>query len=191
MKLALGQTKQLLAPWILALGFVVALGQGPALGKQRPLFDTPVYHEPSKSYYELIDMKNGSQPRYQRMWHHAYNYAVNRTFKGVKGHLAVIDTPEVHAFLRDNLRPDKPSWIGLRYFCQYGKSQWVTGRILDKTDYKNWNQPWDLSGRAAGVCAAGYLPIYATRVSRGFRWAAQGPGKNWHYMIVQYPTGRE
>ncbi|MEM7226375.1 MAG: C-type lectin domain-containing protein [Pseudomonadota bacterium] len=182
-----GRTLPRLTAWLLVFGLTLAVGQIAATSAQKPLFDTPVYHAPSKSYFALIDMEG-----YHRNWAHAAARAAKRSYRGTRGHLAVIDSPELHEFLRITFRPNRPTWIGLRYFCGYGKSQWVTGKVMKKGDYKIWNRPWNRSGNTSGTCSgSGYLPIYYTAVNRGFRWAAQGPAKNWHYYFIQYPTGEE
>ncbi len=54
-------------------------------------------------------------------WRVSSGLAAKRGFKGRQGRLAIVDSQEVHEFLRDTFRPDRSSWIGLRYFCGYNK----------------------------------------------------------------------
>ena len=177
------------APWAIVLLLVSSLGISQLSAESGPLIGKPVYHPESKSYYELVLMEGV----YDRKWEHALAYASRRTHKGAKGHLAVVDSPEVHEFLRSTFRPNRQTWIGMRYWCAFRKLQWVTGEILDRGDFKAWNSQWDLSGDRTGCrgTRGDYMPIFYTAYNQGFRWAAQGIAKNWHYYFVQYPTGEE
>ncbi len=178
-----------LGPWILVLGLVTSLGISQVSGKVEPLTDKPVYHPESKSYFELVQMKG----IYKRNWRHALEYASKRVYKGTRGHLAIVDSPELHEFLRQTFRSNRQTWIGLRYWCAFRKLQWVNGKTMNRGDFKAWNAQWDLSGSDAGCrgTRGEYMPIFYTANDRGFRWAAQGIAKNWHYYFVQYRTGEE
>ena len=151
------------------------------------VLERKVYHPESKSYYELVRMTG-----HNRRWHHAEKLARQRKHKGVRGHLAIVDSPSVHDFLQKTFKPDKRTWIGLRYWCEFRKSVWVNGKVLSRRDFSIWNVPWDLSAHNVS-CDGGmaYYPIFYTAVNEGFRWAGQGWNKNWHYYIAQYPTGGE
>ena len=178
-----------LGPWILVLGLVTSLGISQALGKTQSLFNKPVYHPESKNYFELVRMEGTRR----RNWGNAFEYASKRVHKGVRGHLAVVDSPEIHEFLRKTFKPNRNTWIGMRYWCAYRKLQWVTGETLERGDFKAWNVQWDLSGDESGCHGAKgvYMPIFYTTYDQGFRWGATGIAKNWRSYFVQYPTGEE
>ena len=184
-----GRLLRVLSSWLLAVGLVSAVGSTQVLGDAKPLVNTPVYYAPAKSYFALVDFRGTG---HFRNWIDAARYAANQSYKGTRGHLAVIDSPELHEFLRKTFRPRNPTWIGLRYWCTYGKSQWITGATLRNDEFAIWNRPWDLSGRGPNQkCPDNYLAIYYTPVDQGFRWAAQSANKNWKFYFVQYPTGQE
>ena len=170
---------------ILGMASLLAMSPASAAG-QKPLFNKPVYHAPSKSYFELVKMNT------TKRWRNAHAEAAQRTYKGTRGHLAVVDSWDLHEFLRKTFRPNAPTWFGLRYWCNVRKLQWVTGEVLERDQFSIWNMPWDLSDNTGCRGFQGnYMPVFYTPDQRGFRWAAQGIAKFYHYYLVQYPTGEE
>src|SRR4051812_26537568 len=75
----------------------------------------PIYNPSSKSYFQLFnDNENPGN------WEAAQMRAESKTYKGVRGRLAVIDSAETHDFILrkfDLTKRNVAVWIGLRYWC--------------------------------------------------------------------------
>jgi hypothetical protein len=154
-------------------------------------YQSPVYNPTTRSYFQLVQY-----PITKIMeWWDAKQEAETRIFKGVRGRLAVVANKEVHDFLRDRLEAIGETWIGLRYWCEYHKLQWVTGQLLSRQDFSNWHPQWfrDPNVRCNNGLADGdYMPIYYTSSQDGgFLWQAVGPAKAFHAYYVEYPTNGE
>ena len=80
----------------LLLLLLFALGSGTAQAVSGAE-DPPVYNPASKSYFQLLKTtgKHGN-------WPASLEQAYRKTYKGVRGRLAVIDTPETHEFIMRN-----------------------------------------------------------------------------------------
>jgi hypothetical protein len=62
-----------------------------------PVAIKPIYNPRTKSYFELqVDLPKPQQ------WQNAVRYARTKTFKGVRGRLAIVKDLETHSFLRAN-----------------------------------------------------------------------------------------
>ena len=98
---------------------LAALGLWAATAAAEPLYNTPTYFEPSDTYFELVNIETiyGHYDLGAKNWRVSSGLSAKRGFKGRQGRLAIVDSQEVHEFLRDTFRPDPSSWIGLRYFC--------------------------------------------------------------------------
>jgi Lectin C-type domain len=153
----------------------------------------PIYNPESKSYFEF---RNDNIITTGGTWIDAYNKARKLVYKGVRGRLAVVTTPETHNFLLKNFKIDDETWIGLRYWCKFRKLQWVTGNILDLGDFAIWGRDWDrqdgtVACQQAGSVRDGYMPVYYLPQYQGFRWQAVGASKKFIRYFVEYPTGAE
>lgn len=146
----------------------------------------PKFYAMTKSYFELrFDNTKGT-------WQAAKNLAESKTYKGVRGRLAVVQDPEVHSFLRRNFKTNVESWIGLRYWCSFRKVQWVTGEVLKTNAFAIWANPWDRRDipfcEGASSRADGYMPVYYLPSNLGFRWQAVNSGKHFKQYFVEYPA---
>ncbi len=155
--------------------------------------DPPIYNPASKSYFQLL-----TQTTQKRSWRFARSAALSRTFKGVRGRLAVIDRPETHQFILQNFEVNEEIWIGLRYWCRFRMLQWNDLKPYSPGDpgrFHAWHPQWY---RVSPECAAwrskeqAYRPVYYQPLGeRNARWQASGPGKGFARYLVEYPTGEE
>lgn len=155
------------------------------------LVNRPVYDPISKSYFELVETKGGLS--YER----AMRFARTKTFRNVRGRLAIIRSGETQKFLDRIFRPDGEAWFGLRLYCPGRVLFWTDGKTLKRgKDYVNWGPKWHYArnylpckpgAKYAGVTLspadkAGY-------VGKGLRWFAIAPRHAVAYSIIEYPTG--
>ena len=102
--------------------------------------------------------------------------------------------PSFNNFLRTNFKPRTETWIGLRYFCSFRKSLWVTGEVAKSQDFQNWDARWYRNEKITCDAQRGsmqYMPVYYTASQSGFRWQASGPAKKFYSYFVEYDTGEE
>ena len=150
-------------------------------------FNKPIYNPETKSYFELRiqdDME----------WQGARRAAESHIYKGVRGRLAIVSTPEVHSFLQHNFEIKEEAWIGLRYWCTFRKLQWVTGKVMKPEDFGAWHPTWHRPDgiapcEAAATKTTGYMSVYYQPSSAGFKWQAVGSAKKFKRYFVEYPTG--
>jgi len=131
---------------------------GPATAQQTggPLYDTKVFYPKTGSYYEMVRSTPGYSIRGNNpeiSWSRAAQRAGGSSFKGFKGRLAVVRTPDVNRFLMETFRPNQAVWIGLRYWCSFNKLQWIDGKFHDRSDWANWDAGWNHAGGRARVDA--------------------------------------
>lgn len=161
-----------------------------------PVYEKPIYDPASKSYFELVHVRKAEAPSAAIPaldFQHALASASSRTYKGVRGRLAVVDSRETHEFIMLNLRPDAETWIGLRYYCKLRKLKWSNGTFMSRNSFQAWHTSWDQSGNAGCVRNAGeadWMPVAYTSVAEGFRWVAKGAHKVYTALLVEYPTGK-
>ena len=156
--------------------------------------DPPIYNPASKSYFQLL-----TQTTIKKTWRDAHRAALSKTFKGVRGRLAVIDRPETHQFILQNFDLGKPTWIGLRYWCPFRMLEWNGLRPYSPGDsghFHAWHPQWSRGG--GKTCspnwtgANAYMPFYYESLgTRNARWQASGPAKFFARFLVEYPTGEE
>ncbi len=156
--------------------------------------DPPIYNPASKSYFQLL-----TQTTIKRSWRFAHKAALSRTFKGVRGRLAVIDRPETHQFILQNFEVNKEIWIGLRYWCPFRMLEWNGLRAYPPGDpghFHAWHPQWYRNTQS--ICASwrskelSYMPVYYQPLGeRTARWQATGPSKGFKLFLVEYPTGEE
>lgn len=161
------------------------------------VFDTPVYDPVSKKYYALVNVRAPNEP-YPRnegfTWELADSDARSRTYRGVQGRLAVVNSIGVHEFLLQNFHSDVEAWIGLRYWCKRHKLQWSDGTYLDRGTFSAWDPVWK---QDSGACnsdtslhpknAEQFMPVAYGRFS--FRWIGKGWGKRYVEYFIEFPTG--
>lgn len=156
----------------------VAQGQGSAV----------VYYPGTKNYYQLVEYPTGQG----RNWWQAEQEAESWTYKGVRGRLAVVSNRDLEEFLRNTFAPKVEAWIGLRYWCNYRKLQWVTGELHPQSAYSNWHPNWNRDPSVSCGSGISYMPVYYTgRASGGFLWQAAGEAKVFESYFVEYPTGAQ
>lgn len=187
---------------IVLSGFSAA---GPLQAQQSatPLYDTKVYFPGTKSYYEMVLVRSGDSIRGPSIpeigWKKAHLRASERSYKGTRGRLAVVRTPELNRFLMESFRPNQAVWIGLRYWCKFNRLQWVDGKFHDRKNWANWDVQWNQQGvnRGSNVGTRGcgrkdeFWPVHYWPVRDGFRWNATGNDKEFYAYFVEYPTGKE
>lgn len=157
---------------------------------------TPVYNAHSKSYFQLFD--DNENPG---NWEAARIRAGKKIFKGVRGRLAVVDSPETHDFVVRTFHLDQRElsvWIGLRYWCSARLLQWEGGRPFSPSDhdrFRLWHAKWSRSDDSAcGLTRSrrvGFAPVYYRTISGLTRWQAVGAAKYFSYYLVEFPTGEE
>lgn len=161
-----------------------------------PVPSAPIYNPYSKSYFQLFDdnLRPGN-------WVAAKRRAEMKSFKGVRGRLAVVDSKETHDFIirAFNLTQHKWGvWIGLRYWCVAHLLQWEQGRPYSPSDpskFKIWHSRW--SRNTENDCSftesakEGFVPVYYRTIGNITRWQAVGAAKYFDYYIVEFPTGKQ
>lgn len=161
-------------------------------------FDTPVYDPGSKSYFALIDGRTHKAQYHTGFeWIEAYEDAKTREYKGGRGRLAIISTPEIHSFLLRTFEPKAPAWIGFRYDCAAKQLKDSMGRTAASGfaawDGAGWNKdptvvciinPYTHTLEPPAYAGIAYSPV-----SRGFRWIGLGPRKGYDYYFIEFPTG--
>ena len=154
--------------WLFAVVLVATLSSS-CLGSNRilaaaELGDPPIYNPASKSYFQIVDKRSN--------WSMAYDAARTQTYKGVRGHLAIVDSVETHQFIAENFDFDgKAVWIGLRYFCSYHMLMWNNQRAYSPTDaghFQAWHPQWH---RHKTFCSSDCDP------RRGREHLGDGPGR--------------
>jgi len=163
-------------------------------------FNKPAYNPETKSYFEYYFPGTGLlyDASKQYGWEEASNVAATRTFHGVRGRLAVIKTPETNKFIVEHLKPEDGTWIGLRYYCELRTLRWVTGEFWPLDGYQNWGKVWNTEGttpmgKERASCAGQYIPwmgVHYWGPKGNFKWNANGSGKRFGWMIIEYPTGK-
>lgn len=169
---------------------------GNPLWAAEPLPLSPIYNPASKSYFQLFD-----DNEHPGNWQAARARAQMKAFKGVRGRLAVIDSPETHDFVVKSFDLNKRGvsvWIGLRYWCSARLLQWEGHRPFSPRDpdsFRLWHSQWSRSDQNAcsftGSAKVGYAPVYYRTMSGITRWQAVGAAKYFSYYLVEYPTGDE
>ena len=165
------------------------------------LLDTPVYSPDTKSYFEMVDGSHGMVARFPSAagvvhegpnWAEAYQLAQERTFKGVRGRLAIVKSFETHEFLSHTFRPKADVWIGLRYWCTARKLQWSDGEMMSPGSFQAWARQWkqDVYACASDGGPREYMPIAYSALPT-FDWIGKGIHKRYPYFFVEYPTGKE
>ena len=189
---------------LLAVFLVLFCGAvAPARAAGEELLNTKVYFPHTKSYFELVDGVPPDTPPslrevYRYNWGQAEKEAKRRSFKGVRGRLAVVRDRTTHDFLRQTFWPRMETWIGLRYICSVRRLLWVDGKVHKRKDFSVWSQVWNVAGTDrlnnpkrsyCGTGSGGYLPIHYW--AETFRWNANGPLKEYHRFFVEYVTAEE
>ena len=156
-------------------------------------YNKPVYHAPSKRYFELIKVTRAESKSYipEFNWEEADIAARSRVYKGARGRLAAIDSQELHNFIFETLQPDQWTFIGLRYFCKVRKLLWSNGKTLERGQFQAWAPEWDQSSGAGCVKGGGeadWMPVAYSPSNNGFRWVAKGAKKKYYAYIVEYPV---
>lgn len=164
-----------------------AMAQKSGSYTKTPVAIKPIYNPHTKSYFELrVDLPKPPQ------WRTAVRYARSKTFKGVRGRLAIVSDLKTHSFLRANFTLNEQAWIGMRFLCNVRKLVWENGEVQERTAFKVWGRQWardpKLTCRSQRI---DYMPVAYTATNKGFRWQASGPEKYFISYIVEYPTGSE
>ena len=167
------------------------------LSKER--FNKPIYNPDTKSYFEYYFPGTGLlyDAEKQYGWEEASKVAATRSYHGVRGRLAVIKTPEVNKFIVQHLHPDDGTWIGLRWYCDLRTLRWVTGEFWPLDGYQNWGPVWNVEGtsplnkdRASCLSFLPWMGVHYWGPKGNYKWNANGSGKRFGWMIIEYPTGK-
>src|SRR5919106_5250359 len=150
------------ARYVLVAILWTLVGASPSLAFE--LESEIVYNAETNSYFQLI-----KSPMTEKMvWAEAKELAESRVYNGNRGRLAVVTSRLVNDFLRDTFgfAIDGATWIGLRYWCEYRKLQWVTGEIHSRTAYSNWHPRWNRNPSIeCGRNRISYMPVFYTETS--------------------------
>ena len=181
---------------IFAIALTCLLFGGPLLAVAAPLPTTPVYNPASKSYFQLF-----TDNEHPGNWDAARARAGQKVYKGVRGRLAVVDSPETHEFLLRAFDLDQRQlsvWIGLRYWCSLRLLQWEEGRPFSPSDpdqFRLWHAEWSRSDENAcsfsRSARVGFAPVYYRTISGLTRWQAVGAAKYFSFYLVEFPTGED
>jgi hypothetical protein len=177
---------------------------GEALWADQGSQGAPVYNPTTRTYFQLFDDGHSST------WAGARKRAAMKSFKGVRGRLAVIDSIETHNFVLKKLglmQHDSSVWIGLRYWCSAHVLQWEGELPYSPSDagrFRLWHNPWARAstgqGGAAGIestCGMtasreqGFAPVYYRNIGGVVRWQATGAGKGFDSYLVEFVTNGE
>lgn len=181
---------------IAVISLLCLLWGSPSWAADGPFPRTPVYNPYSQSYFQLFgDNVNPGN------WEAARARAGKKVFKGVRGRLAVVDSPEIHDFVLrtfDLTERQISVWIGLRYWCSARLLQWEGDRPYSPSDpdqFKVWHTQWSRSDEDAchftKSAALGFAPVYYRTLGGLTRWQAVGAAKYFDYYLVEFPTGGE
>ncbi len=159
------------------------------------LFDVPVYDPYSKSYFELGNNPAGGGSRVAG-WPTADRIARSKSYKGVRGRLAIIRSREANDFILKTFKPPNETYFGLRMACSEGfKLIWVDGKILSRKDYQNWGRMWHYPYRYLPCTGTGanakYGGVVYNRLEGRPRWYVIAPLHATVAFLVEYPTGKE
>jgi len=172
------------------------------------LFNKPKYNPATKSYFELNspDASDHSKKEVSLSgpigWTKANVLAARRSYNGVRGRLAVVDSLQTHNFLRENFLPQLAAWIGLRYWCNFNKLQWVTGKFHKRGKFHRWGPVWNHSAKTPkddpnqkSYCERRnnkhYFLVHYWGTQYGFFWNANGRHKEINALSIEYPTGKK
>ena len=178
-------------PGLAALGMALCLAGPGALAAG--VGDPPVYNPASKSYFQLLKTtgRHGN-------WPESLEQARAQNYRGVPGRLAVIDTPETHEFVMRNFDVSHPTWIGLRYWCEFRLLEWVGLRPFSPGDpdtFRAWHPQWQRGHQLCPPNATGpgaFVGVYYQPTSNQMAlWQAVAKGKGFGRLLVEYPTGEE
>jgi len=175
-----------------ALLWGLCLTGGAAIAAAGP-GDAPVYNPATKSYFQMLPTtsRHGN-------WPESLVEAQGQFYKGVRGRLAVINTPEVHEFVMRNFDVSREMWIGLRYWCEFRLLEWVGLRPFSPSDpghFRAWHPQWWRGQQLCPPNARGpdaFVGVYYQPTSKSSAlWQAVGQGKGFGRVLVEYPTGGE
>jgi hypothetical protein len=180
----------------LAIGLLSLFCMGQLRAAEGPFPNVPVYNPDSHSYFQLFgDNENPGN------WEAARIRAGQKSYKGIRGRLAVIDSAQIHDFvLRTfDLSSRKIStWIGLRYWCNARLLQWEEQRAFSPSDpghFKIWHAQWSRSDESACTLSksakVGFAPVYYRTIGNVTRWQAVGAAKYFNYYLVEFPEKKE
>lgn len=182
---------------LVALFLAVAAAQA----SERVGFGEKVYDPVSGRYFEMVKATPADHiyghPRI--WWGTAQKNAAQMVHNGVRGRLAVVDSRHVHEFLLRTFWAQEPVWIGLRYWCQLNRLEWVTGETVKPSDFVAWSLQWahtggspqDIASRQPNCSSpSDYWPVHYWPVQHGFSWNANGRIKGFGAYFVEYPTGK-
>ena len=171
---------------LVVIAFVTPLASPGSAQEGNEPEDQPVYFPHTKSYFSMMEIAHHPQ------WS-VYNKRVQtKSYRGVRGRLAIIRDKETHEFVKKTFNLSKPTWIGLRFFCRYRKLVWSDGSTHPLSDFKIWAKQWYRNrGITCSSAHIDWMTVYYTPTSIGPVWQASGPGKGFSYALIEYPTGKE
>ncbi|TVR98648.1 MAG: hypothetical protein EA406_06190 [Rhodospirillales bacterium] len=200
---AFGRTAGTVAWLVLAATVGLLLVVTPAQSSERVGFGEKVYDPVSGRYFEMVAATLGDSIRGSGFravgWPRAADNARNMSHNGVQGRLAVVDSQHIHDFLLRTFWPHQAVWIGLRYWCQINRLQWVTGDVVTRGSFSSWGLDWAHRGDtipgtspSRPPCDASnrFWPVHYWPVQQGFVWNANETFKELGAYIVEYPTGK-
>lgn len=157
----------------------------PAYNPDRAVEQGPFLDPRTGSYFELrINRVNHGY------WGYAKKQASSRSYKGRRGRLAVIKDAETLEFLREHFRVNRPTWIGLMFYCKYRKLMWVTGEIQPLHVPGLWAPRWYRNPQIRCTTERiSSMPVFLTPEEHGPVFLqASGPSKSFHSFMIEYPA---
>ena len=161
------------------------------------LLNTPIYDKHSKSYLAIYLTRPPGD------YEDAIKHSRSLIFKGVRGGLAIIRSPQTQALVNRVFRPHNETWIGLRMNCKPRVMFWSNGKRLNhKKDYMNWGRHWRYKTRylpcpvGAGTFATKYAGVSLTMnrtagyTEQRLSWHLIAPTHGVYYSLIQFPTGK-
>ena len=184
--------------WLLAAVLVLGLAgaasaedadEGNVFAHQK--LGIPVYDPEAKRYFMFMKSQNAVPS--QTMWDSVSKQASAQAYKGVRGRLAIVDTPEVHQFLWTTFKPNHYQyvWIGLRYLCRAKHLEWSDGTLWKPGMFQIWDAQWN---QDVYTCSEkgnpnDWAPVAYTPSMKS--WVVKGNHKGYDYYFMEFPTGHE
>mgnify|MGYP006422247541 CR=1 FL=1 len=146
-------------------------------------FETETLSEVVRCDGRLYQGAKAQEGRKGVTWTQAKNLAHQFDHRGRRGHLAVVDTLARHACIRDHILPKlkEEAWIGLRYWCNFQRLEWVNRKFKSTGTPGPWESKWS----RYNTCNARFMGVYYTKETD--RWQAVELNKRMRYLIVEYP----
>lgn len=182
------------AAMVLALAVFLAVPGGPARAEK---MIGPYYNPQTQSWFGLIKRNRDGFLNFET----ARMIAQARTYKGLRGRLAIVRDKQTHDFIIDKLGGSmvRMTLFGLRYWCKYGRLQWVDGSFQKAQAFGPWQMPWMLTDNGRPASCGQYLAVYYEPAGMSYKgmaddpviygnhWRAVGSEKHFWEFLIEFP----